>query len=109
MAASTNITLAACGVPNKDQSSIVYAIAGSFGTIAILMTILRIVDRVWINRISLGLDDIFILCATVRAPRYCLKQDSVLANYYTRLLPYQSIIFALLVSQDNCITFHRTD
>ncbi|KIX01296.1 uncharacterized protein Z518_09021 [Rhinocladiella mackenziei CBS 650.93] len=62
---STNATLAACGVPPNDASTTVMAIPAAFGSLAILMVVLRIADRLWDNKITLSWEDYFVVIATV--------------------------------------------
>ena len=63
--ASTNASLAACGVPPKDVSRTVIAIPASFGSLAILMVIARLADRLLVHRITLGWDDYLVGTAVV--------------------------------------------
>ncbi|KAI8625990.1 hypothetical protein F5Y19DRAFT_448593 [Xylariaceae sp. FL1651] len=57
---STNVIRSACGIPVEDISSTLIGIASSFGPLAILLYLLRIIDRLWVINVSLGLDDYFI-------------------------------------------------
>ncbi|KAF1813769.1 hypothetical protein P152DRAFT_291702 [Eremomyces bilateralis CBS 781.70] len=64
---STRATMAACGVKPRDQSDIVIAIPASFGSVAILMILVRLVDRLWVRKISLGWDDHLVVIAMILA------------------------------------------
>jgi hypothetical protein len=64
--ASTNATLAACGVPPHDVSPIVIGIPASFGSLAILLFLLRIFDRVVLMKLTLGWDDYLLSIGVVR-------------------------------------------
>ncbi|KAH7139806.1 hypothetical protein B0J13DRAFT_478123 [Dactylonectria estremocensis] len=64
---STNATLAACGVPPGNQSPTIIAIPAAFGSLAILMVIVRIFGRMWITKIDLDWDDYLIVAAMVFA------------------------------------------
>ncbi|KAI0394540.1 hypothetical protein F5Y17DRAFT_457887 [Xylariaceae sp. FL0594] len=57
---STNATLAACGVPPHNVSPIVIGIPASFGSLAILLYLLRIFDRVVLMKLGMGWDDILL-------------------------------------------------
>ncbi|KAI1295268.1 hypothetical protein F5Y03DRAFT_371824 [Xylaria venustula] len=64
--ASTNATLSACGVPKGDVSATVLAIPASFGSLAILLYLLRIFDRVYLMNLALGWDDYLLTAGVVR-------------------------------------------
>ncbi|KAJ8129224.1 hypothetical protein O1611_g4412 [Lasiodiplodia mahajangana] len=63
--ASINATLSAFGVPTGDISNTLVGIAASFGSLAMLLFILRIFDRVWIMKVALGLDDYWLTLGVV--------------------------------------------
>ncbi|KAF1811943.1 hypothetical protein P152DRAFT_398283, partial [Eremomyces bilateralis CBS 781.70] len=63
--ASTNATMAACGVQPRDISVQVIAIPASFGSLAMLMVIVRLVDRIGIRKLSLDWDDYLVLIAVL--------------------------------------------
>ncbi len=65
--ASTNATLAACGVPPNDVSTTVLAIPAAFGSLSVLMVILRVADRQWNSKMLLKWDDYFVIAAVILA------------------------------------------
>ncbi|KAI0509560.1 hypothetical protein F5B22DRAFT_326580 [Xylaria bambusicola] len=62
---STNATLSACGVPRGDVSTTVLAIPASFGSLAILLFLLRMFDRVYLMKLSPGWDDYLLTAGVV--------------------------------------------
>ncbi|KAH7253444.1 hypothetical protein B0J15DRAFT_526719 [Fusarium solani] len=64
---STNATLAACGVPPGDQSATIVGIPASFGSLAILLVLIRIFGRLWITKVDLDWDDYLIVLAVISA------------------------------------------
>ncbi|KFX95103.1 hypothetical protein V490_04024 [Pseudogymnoascus sp. VKM F-3557] len=54
---ATNQTYAACGVPIRSKSNTILGLAASFGAMAWLMVILRLVDRATSSNSKLGWDD----------------------------------------------------
>ncbi|KAI0182727.1 hypothetical protein EV127DRAFT_457975 [Xylaria flabelliformis] len=50
---STNVTLSACGVPTSDVSNTIIGISASFGSLAMLLFLVRIADRFWVSNVSL--------------------------------------------------------
>jgi hypothetical protein len=63
---ATNETYAACGIPIRDQSATLMAVAASIGSLALLMVILRITDRAISAQAQLGWDDLLIGLSGVR-------------------------------------------
>lgn len=63
--ASTNATLAACGVAPGDQSATIIGIPASFGSLAILLVLIRVFGRLWITKVDLDWDDYLIVFAVV--------------------------------------------
>ncbi|KAH8704615.1 heterokaryon incompatibility protein-domain-containing protein [Phaeosphaeriaceae sp. PMI808] len=57
---ATNETYAACGVPTRDQSATLLGVVASIGSLALLMVILRLVDRAVSAQAQLGWDDLLI-------------------------------------------------
>lgn len=57
---ATNETYAACGVPVKDATATLIGVTVSFGMLAILMVVLRLVDRGISAQAQLGWDDLLI-------------------------------------------------
>ncbi|RSL96757.1 hypothetical protein CEP52_011303 [Fusarium oligoseptatum] len=64
---STNATLAACGVPPGDQSATIIGIPASFGSLAILLVLIRVFGRLWITKVDLDWDDYLIVLAVISA------------------------------------------
>ncbi|KAI0544304.1 hypothetical protein F4679DRAFT_42023 [Xylaria curta] len=62
---STNVTLSACGVPTGDVSSTITGISASFGSLAMLLFLVRIADRCWVSNVSLGLDDYWLTLGVI--------------------------------------------
>ncbi|KAH3947468.1 hypothetical protein HBH98_190910 [Parastagonospora nodorum] len=60
MLQATNETYAACGVPTRDQSATLMGVTASFGSLALLMVILRLSDRAISAQAQLGWDDLLI-------------------------------------------------
>ena len=69
MIGATNATLIACGTVPRDQSATIIAIPASFGSLGILMVILRVVDRLVLRKVSLDWDDYLVVIAVVRSIR----------------------------------------
>lgn len=63
--AATNATLSACGAPFGNRSPIVIGIPASFGSLAILLVIIRVVGRLWITKVSLDWDDYLVVAGMV--------------------------------------------
>jgi hypothetical protein len=63
---ATNQTYAACGIPIRDQSATLMAVAASIGSLALLMVIMRITDRAISAQAQLGWDDLLIGLSGVR-------------------------------------------
>ncbi|RFU27555.1 hypothetical protein B7463_g8779, partial [Scytalidium lignicola] len=57
---STNQTYAACGVPIRSQGDILTGIAVSFGAMAWIMVLMRLIDRRISVRVDLGRDDFLV-------------------------------------------------
>lgn len=66
-AASTNATVALCDIPQNDASATIVGIPASFGSLALLMVILRVVDRIWSKKVGLGWDDYSVVTAMLLA------------------------------------------
>ncbi|RSL59476.1 hypothetical protein CEP53_005761 [Fusarium sp. AF-6] len=64
---STNATLAACGVLPGDQSATIIGIPASFGSLAILLVLIRVFGRLWITKVDLDWDDYLIVLAVISA------------------------------------------
>ena len=62
--ASTNATRAACGVPEESESDLTPGLAGGLGMMALIMVVLRLLQRLCIKK-SFGWDDGLILMALV--------------------------------------------
>lgn len=63
---ATNETYAACGVPVRDQSATLLGVTASIGGLALLMVILRLLDRGISAHAQLGWDDLLIGLSGVR-------------------------------------------
>lgn len=63
---ATNETYAACGVPVRDQSATLMGVTASIGSLALLMVILRLLDRGISAHAQLGWDDLLIGLSGVR-------------------------------------------
>jgi hypothetical protein len=57
---STNETYAACGIPIRDQSAKLTGVVASFGSLALLMVAMRLIDRAVPAQDRLGWDDLLI-------------------------------------------------
>jgi hypothetical protein len=60
MLQSTNETSAACGILVRDRTDTLVGVAASIGSLALLMVILRLVDRAISTHAKLGWDDLLI-------------------------------------------------
>lgn len=60
MLQSTNETYAACGVPVRDQSATLMGVVVSIGSLALLMVVMRLLDRAISAQAKLGWDDLLI-------------------------------------------------
>ncbi|KAF9893352.1 hypothetical protein FE257_011784 [Aspergillus nanangensis] len=94
---STNITRAACGMPEKSETDLAPALAGSLGTLALIMVILRWSQRMFMKK-SLGRDDGLLLMALdCAAPLNCLtfplKTHGLGTNVWT--IPFDNITVQL--------------
>ncbi|KAE8349543.1 hypothetical protein BDV28DRAFT_160402 [Aspergillus coremiiformis] len=63
---STNLTRSACGIPEDNHANLTPALAGVLGMLALIMVILRLVQRVFLKK-SFGWDDGMILMALICA------------------------------------------
>lgn len=63
---ATNETYAACGVPTRDQSATLLGVVASIGSLALVMVIMRLLDRAISAQAQLGLDDLLIGLSGVR-------------------------------------------
>ena len=63
--AATNATLISCGVTPRDQSAKIIGIPASFGSLAIIMVVLRVIDRLLLRKVSLDWDDYLVVMAVV--------------------------------------------
>lgn len=71
-AAAMNLTMSTCQVPQDSQANIAPIVAGTLGMIALILGILRLIQRIVITR-SFGWDDGFIVAALLSAiPFNCL-------------------------------------
>ncbi|KAH6892391.1 hypothetical protein B0T10DRAFT_559979 [Thelonectria olida] len=64
---STNATVNACGVPPNDASATVIGIPASFGSLALLLVIIRVWGRIAVTKVNLDWDDYLIMAAVVFA------------------------------------------
>ncbi|KAF5013254.1 hypothetical protein FDECE_729 [Fusarium decemcellulare] len=64
---STNATLVACGVPPGDRTATIIGIPVSFGSLAVLLVIIRVIGRVWVTKVNLDWDDYLIVLAMIFA------------------------------------------
>jgi len=60
MLQSTNETYAACGTPIRDQTYTLIGVVASVGSLALLMVIMRLIDRAISAHVNLGWDDLLI-------------------------------------------------
>ena len=72
MLQATNETYAACGVPVRDQTKSLIGPVASIGGLALIMVVLRLVDRAVSAQAQLGMDDLLIGLSGV-----CTPQSSV--------------------------------
>ncbi|KAI0418964.1 hypothetical protein F5X98DRAFT_336817 [Xylaria grammica] len=98
---STNATLAACGVPRGDVSNTVLAIPASFGSLAILLYLSRIFDRVYLMKLALGWDDYLltagvILGAVLNFVCYPMVQHGMGKDFWSLSFPNIDITLELL-------------
>jgi len=70
---STNETRAACGIPVRDASGTMIGVTASIGSLAMIMVIMRLVDRAVSAHTRLGWDDLLIalsgVCTTFSLPQ----------------------------------------
>lgn len=57
---STNETYNTCGIPVRDQSATLIGVVASIGSLALIMVIMRLVDRAVSAQARLGWDDLLI-------------------------------------------------
>lgn len=57
---ATNETYAACGVPIRNQTPTLMGVTATFGALALIMVVMRLVDRFVSAQARLGMDDLFI-------------------------------------------------
>ncbi|KAI0145192.1 hypothetical protein GGR57DRAFT_481055 [Xylariaceae sp. FL1272] len=98
---ATNATLSACGIPVGDVSPTLIGIASSFGPFAILLYLLRIIDRLWVLKVPLGLDDYFITFGTILGSVlnflvYPLTEHGLGRDFWTLSFPDINITLELL-------------
>ncbi|KAI0427567.1 hypothetical protein F5Y09DRAFT_315832 [Xylaria sp. FL1042] len=98
---STNATLSACGVPKGDVSTTVLAIPASFGSLAILLYLLRIFDRAYLMNLALGWDDYLltagvILGAVLNFVCYPMVQHGMGKDFWSLTFPNIDITLELL-------------
>lgn len=60
MLQATNETYAACGIPIRDQTRTLIGPVASIGALALLMVVMRLVDRATSAQAQLGWDDLLI-------------------------------------------------
>jgi hypothetical protein len=60
MLQATNETYVVCGVPTRNQSSTLMGVVASLGALALVMVIMRLVDRAMSSVTQLGWDDLLI-------------------------------------------------
>lgn len=84
--AATNATQAACGIPQVDESVAVAAICSSFGGLAIIIVLIRVVERLWVNKTSLWWDDFLVVTAVV-VNESAVASTSMLIIFADRCLP----------------------
>ncbi|KAK5630395.1 hypothetical protein RRF57_006110 [Xylaria bambusicola] len=98
---STNVTLSVCGVPRGDVSTTVLAIPASFGSLAILLFLLRIFDRVYLMKLALGWDDYLltagvVLGAVLNFACYPMVQHGMGKDFWSIPFPDINITLELL-------------
>ncbi|KAI1420435.1 hypothetical protein F5Y12DRAFT_773085 [Xylaria sp. FL1777] len=98
---STNATLSACGVPKGDVSATVLAIPASFGSLAILLFLLRIFDRAYLMKLPLGWDDYLltvgvILGAVLNFVCYPMVQHGMGKDFWSLTSPNIDVTLELL-------------
>jgi hypothetical protein len=69
MLQATNETYAACGVPIRDKTKSLIGPVASVGSLALIMVILRLVDRGVSAQAQLGMDDLLIGLSGVCTPQ----------------------------------------
>jgi hypothetical protein len=57
---SNNASRAACGVPVRDHSQVMIGMTASFGSLALVMVILRLINRGFSRNRTMGWDDLLI-------------------------------------------------
>ncbi|PGH10932.1 hypothetical protein AJ79_05178 [Helicocarpus griseus UAMH5409] len=85
---SQNMTMSACKVPQASQSVISPAIGGSFGSVALIMVVMRVVSRIRVRQ-SFGWDDIWIVLAMVRRCSSSEYDDNDLPPSKDSPMPYR--------------------
>jgi hypothetical protein len=69
MLKATNETYAACGVPIRDKTNSLIGPVASVGSLALIMVVLRLIDRAVSAQAQLGLDDLLIGLSGVCTPQ----------------------------------------
>jgi hypothetical protein len=69
MLQATNETYAACGIPVRDKTKSLIGPVASIGSLALVMVILRLVDRAVSAQAQLGWDDLLIGLSGVSTPQ----------------------------------------
>ena len=62
---AANETYAACGVPTRDLSGTLMAVTASIGVLAMIMVVMRLIDRGFSAQARLGWDDLYIALSGV--------------------------------------------
>jgi hypothetical protein len=67
---STNMSRAACGIPIRDNSQAMIGMTASFGSLALLMVLLRLINRGLSHNRTIGWDDLLIGLSGVSRPAH---------------------------------------
>ena len=84
-----------------DQSATIIGIPASFGSLAILLVLIRVFGRLWITKVDLDWDDYLIVLAVVSfiLNSVLCRRIGPLTEPIPRYLPRYSISFAIPVSE----------
>jgi hypothetical protein len=101
MLQSTNETYSVCGIVVRDQSATLMGMVASFGSLALLMAALRVIDRAISAHVQLGWDDLLIslsgVCNNIftlaRLVKYADDQQLLGRVYWNECASHRSCYF----------------
>jgi hypothetical protein len=78
---TTNETYAVCGIPVRDRSDTLMGVIAAIGSLAILMVVMRLVDRAISEHAKLGWDDLLIGLSGVCINFFMSALESMLMSF----------------------------